>query len=301
MSARECQVGLMSSNNSATDSPIGKRLLVATLSLLFMTSHPALAWENVFFPSLDGPLTGGKPTQLHGLLMKPDGIGPFPAIVALHGCNGLFKGGTLVAREAAWAQLLTSHGYVVLFPDSFGPRDVTSDCEGRVRAWAERSYDTYGALRYLQAQPFVIGERIGLMGWSHGGGTVILPLHQTASLVRPICQKVIFALQSPSTRHGVRTFPLIGNPTSRFCSRLARRMTRSSQRLASRKSTRPKPAARRCKSKSTTAPFTISIGRATPHTITSPSGKVAHYGVNEDARADALTRVLAFFDSRLKP
>jgi dienelactone hydrolase len=37
------------------------------------------------------------------------------------------------------------------------------------------------------------------------------------------------------------------------------------------------------------------------HIITSPSGKIAHYGVDEDARADALTRVLAFFDSRLKP
>jgi len=37
------------------------------------------------------------------------------------------------------------------------------------------------------------------------------------------------------------------------------------------------------------------------HTITSPSGNVAHYGVNEDARADALVRVIAFFDSRLKP
>jgi dienelactone hydrolase len=266
MSARTCQVGLMSSNNSATDSTIRKRLLIATLSLLFMTSHPALAWENVFFPSLDGPLTGGKPTQLHGLLMKPDGIGPFPAIVALHGCNGLFKGGTLVAREAAWAHLLTSHGYVVLFPDSFGPRDVTSDCEGRVRAWAERSYDTYGALRYLQAQPFVIGERIGLMGWSHGGGTVIFAIAPD-SIARPA------DLQKGDFRVAVAFYPawcshlsMIGNPTSRFCSKLARRTTRSSRRLASRKSRQPKPAARRCKSKSTTAPFTISIGRATRRT-----------------------------------
>ena len=37
------------------------------------------------------------------------------------------------------------------------------------------------------------------------------------------------------------------------------------------------------------------------HTIISPSGRIADYGVNDDARADALTRVLAFFDARLKP
>ena len=140
-------------------------LLAAMLGVLLAAWRPALADDSVSFPSLDGPLTGGKPTLLRGLLMKPEGIGPFPAIVALHGCNGPFnKEGALVAREAAWAQLLTSHGYVVLFPDSFGPRDVATDCEGRVRAWAERSYDAYGALRYLQTQSFVIGERIGVMG-----------------------------------------------------------------------------------------------------------------------------------------
>ena len=116
--------------------------------------------------------------------MKPDGDGPFPTIAALHGCGGLFKNGALVPREAAWAQLLTSHGYVVLFPDSFGPRDVATDCEGRVRAWAERSYDAYGALQYLQSQPFVIGERIGVMGWSHGGGPVIFAIAPN-SVARP--------------------------------------------------------------------------------------------------------------------
>jgi hypothetical protein len=72
----------------------------------------------------------------------------------------------------------------VLFPDSFGPRDVATDCEGRVRAWVERSYDAYGALRYLQAQSFVIGERIGVMGWSHGGGTVIFAI-APSSIARP--------------------------------------------------------------------------------------------------------------------
>src|ERR1700733_2323445 len=88
---------------------------------------------------------------------EANGLGPFPAIVALHGCGGLFKEGALVAREAAWAKLLASHGYVVLFPDRFGPRGVTTDCEGNVRAWAERSYAAYGALRYFTAQAFIIG------------------------------------------------------------------------------------------------------------------------------------------------
>jgi dienelactone hydrolase len=302
MTARERQVDLMNSNNSPTDSPIGKRLLIATLSLLLMASRPALAWEDVFFPSLDGPLTDGKPTLLRGLLIKPEGIGPFAAIVALHGCNGLFKEGTLVAREAAWAQLLTSHGYVVLFPDSFGPRGVTSDCEGRVRAWAERSYDAYGALRYLQAQPFVIGERIGLMGWSHGGGTVIFAIAPD-SIARPA------DLPKGDFRAAVAFYPA-------WCSRLSNDWRPEVPFLleigAQDDSIQLAPCIERTKSaQAGGAPVQMKVYDGavhdfdwpgdTLHTITSPSGKVAHYGVDEDARADALARVLAFFDSRLKP
>jgi dienelactone hydrolase len=302
MTARERQVDLMSSSDSPTDSRIGTRFLIAMLSLLLMAARPALAWENVFFPSLDGRLTGGKPTELHGLLMKPDGIGPFPAIVALHGCNGLFKEGALVAREAAWAQLLTSHGYVVLFPDSFGPRDVTSDCEGRVRAWAERSYDAYGALRYLQAQPFVIGERIGVMGWSHGGGTVIFAIAPD-SIARPP------DLPKGDFRAAVAFYPA-------WCSRLSTGWKPDIPFLleigAQDDSIQPAPCIERIEAaQAEGAPVQMKVYDGavhdfdwpgdTLHIITSPSGKVAHYGVDENARADALVRVLTFFDSRLKP
>jgi dienelactone hydrolase len=288
----------MSSSTTSIVSSAGNLLLTVTLSLLLMATRPALAWDSVFFPSLDGPLTGGKPTDLHGLLMKPDGIGPFPAIVALHGCNGLFKEGALVAREAAWAQLLTSHGYVVLFPDSFGPRDVTSDCEGRVRAWAERSYDAYGALRYLQAQPFVIGERIGLMGWSHGGGTVIFAIAPD-SVARPA------DLPKGDFRAAVAFYPA-------WCSRLSIDWKPHIPFLleigAQDDSIQPAPCIERTKSaQAGGAPMEIKVYDGAVHdfdwpgdklhTITSPSGKVAHYGVDEDA----LVRVLAFFDSRLKP
>jgi dienelactone hydrolase len=302
MTARERQVDLMSSNDLPTDSRIGTRFLIAMLSLLLMASRPALAWENVFFPSLDGRLTGGKPTELHGLLMKPEGIRPFPAIVALHGCNGLFKEGALVAREAAWAQLLTSHGYVVLFPDSFRPRDVTSDCEGRVRAWAERSYDAYGALRYLQTQPFVIGERIGVMGWSHGGGTVIFAIAPD-SIARPP------DLPKGDFRAAVAFYPA-------WCSRLSTDWKPDIPFLleigAQDDSIQPAPCIERTEAaQAEGAPVQMKVYDGavhdfdwpcdTLHIITSPSGKVAHYGVDENARADALVRVLTFFDSRLKP
>jgi dienelactone hydrolase len=274
----------------------------ALLALLLAVPAPARAAETVFFPSLDGFVTGGKPTELHGLLMRPDGPGPFPAIVALHGCGGLLKEGPLVAREAAWAKLLTSHGYVVLFPDSFRPRGVTTDCQGNVRAWAERSYDAYGALRYLQAQSFIVGGRIGVMGWSHGGGTVIFAIAPN-SIARPA------DLPKGDFRAAVAFYPA-------WCSRLSTDWKPDIPFLleigAEDDSIQPAPCIERAQSaKAGGAPTQIKVyddavhdfdwPGDTLHTIVSPSGKAAHYGVNEDARADALIRVLAFFDARLKP
>jgi dienelactone hydrolase len=56
-------------------------------------------------------------TLLDGYLFRPEGNGPFPAIVALHGCSGLFtKRGKLNARFLDWGRRLAGLGYVVLFP-----------------------------------------------------------------------------------------------------------------------------------------------------------------------------------------
>ncbi len=46
--------------------------------------------ERVRFPSNDADLTGGSPMLIDGYLFKPAGQGPFPALMALHGCSELF-------------------------------------------------------------------------------------------------------------------------------------------------------------------------------------------------------------------
>jgi dienelactone hydrolase len=48
----------------------------------------------------------------------------------------------------------------------------------------ERPKDAYGALRYLQAQPFVEPDRIAVVGWSQGGGATLLSV-RADSLGRP--------------------------------------------------------------------------------------------------------------------
>jgi dienelactone hydrolase len=50
--------------------------------------------------------------------------------------------------------------------------------------YRDRPKDAYAALQYLQAQPFVQPDRVGLMGWSQGGGTVLRTVNDK-SIGRP--------------------------------------------------------------------------------------------------------------------
>ncbi|WP_255542429.1 dienelactone hydrolase family protein [Azospirillum sp. INR13] len=137
------------------------------------------AEEIVRFPSTDGDLTGGAPTMLSGRLLRPSGTGPHPAVVMLHGCGGLYaRNGRVSPRHVWWATHLQRQGYEVLMVDSFGPRDVDEVCttalkDRTVRATVERKRDAWGALAFLRKRPEVDHDRIGLIGWSQGAGTVL--------------------------------------------------------------------------------------------------------------------------------
>ncbi len=144
------------------------RLLSLCLALILLAA-PAARAEAVHFP--------GKGLDLSGTLVRPRGPGPFPAVVALHGCSGLYdRAGELSARHDDWARRLTAQGYVVLFPDSFGSRGVGPQCKTEDRATRpanERTDDAKAAKAYLQTRPDVKPGSILLLGWSNGGSTVL--------------------------------------------------------------------------------------------------------------------------------
>ncbi len=136
----------------------GRRLaLVAVVATAVMAGCAGkIAFDNV---------TPGTPQRIEGRLYKPDGRGPFPALVLLHGCQGV------VRQTQTWAHWLRERGYVALVTDSFGPRNDPADCKGGDDSGPStaRFDDAIGALRYLQAQPFVIPDRVASFGWSQGG------------------------------------------------------------------------------------------------------------------------------------
>jgi dienelactone hydrolase len=109
--------------------------------------------------------------RLKGYIYRPEGSGPFPAVVALHNCDGLAGRRTPFARRYRdWGERLVAAGYVVLFPDSFGVRGLGPQCNtGRsLRSGRERVVDAETARHWLQQQDYVAADRISLIGWANG-------------------------------------------------------------------------------------------------------------------------------------
>jgi len=143
---------------------------VFALALLGLSSRAIAApAQLISFP--------GKDVTLQGWLYLPDGPGPHPAVVALHGCGGIVdKSGRPGARPEDWGQRLTSMGFVVLFPDSFTSRKLGPQCrtaERDARPSHERTDDANAALAFLAGRPDVKASAISLMGWSNGGTTPV--------------------------------------------------------------------------------------------------------------------------------
>ncbi len=132
-----------------------------TLFTIWVVATSAIAAEVVSFKGTT-KIASGDFVTLTGKLTKPQGDGPSPAVVLLHGCAGIDK------CYDDWADKLASWGYVALEVDSLGPRGLSETCSGPLsyQIFAEDAYD---AKSYLNALPFVDRNRIGLMGFSHGG------------------------------------------------------------------------------------------------------------------------------------
>jgi len=128
----------------------------------------------VEFPNLPGH----TPTNLSGYLARPDsglsaelggpsnGGTPYPAVVLLHGCNGMF------GHSAVIDDRLSSWGYVTRAVDSLGRR-VSGIANRCGRGLPDQVFDAYAALRYLSQLDFVDRARVAVFGQSMGGETAL--------------------------------------------------------------------------------------------------------------------------------
>ena len=130
-----------------------------------------------------GASGGSGPEELQAairqsdLLLAPQGTGPFPAAIILHGCGGLGR------LYRIWAERLRDWGYLSLRVNSFKARNLKRVCGGGILEPGDRVPDVLAALTYLRTLPEVRSDRIAVMGWSHGASTALLTL--TAAPVEP--------------------------------------------------------------------------------------------------------------------
>src|SRR5256714_360535 len=163
----------MNDGLSRFDTKMTKPYFSALFALLLLPSSLAVA-ETVTFPS--GEIT------LHGVLYKPEGTGPFPAVIYNHG-----SAPGMMSKEAfaALGPVFTSHGWVFFGPyrrgqglsASAGPyigdQIAAAEKAGGVSAAAatmvrlletDHLDDQFAALAAVRKQRFVQPSRIAVAG-----------------------------------------------------------------------------------------------------------------------------------------
>jgi len=152
-------------------------MLLLSIIPLLMLFAVAFAADAAPLPSprqIDIPSGSGT---LHAQLYKPDGDGPFPVVIAVHGCGGLAGHSEPVQpRYRDWAEQLLNGGTAVLLPDSYGSRELGPQCrvkERSILARRERVADIMASREWLLQQPWTARDRISLMGWANGASAVL--------------------------------------------------------------------------------------------------------------------------------
>jgi dienelactone hydrolase len=128
-------------------------------------------YTNVIPIPVDDPAT----KAIAGALFKPTGKGPFPAVVYISGCNGVFP--TDLTKPTI--DRLLSKGFATLIIDPFTPRNETQGIcptmanmndksDAQLKYGARGGNDALAALNVLEAMPDIDTNHVFLLGYSYG-------------------------------------------------------------------------------------------------------------------------------------
>jgi dienelactone hydrolase len=162
-----------------------------TLLILALALALAVAPEARAFRGPDTVVVRSGALALHALLWRPDGRGPFPAVLFNHG-----NGHTMEPQKpAALGPVFARHGYVFLFlyrrGSGLSSDQGTCSCdlmdrefaahgqEGRNRLLlklleTDHMNDALAGLAFLRALPGVDARRVAVAGHSFGGSLTLL-------------------------------------------------------------------------------------------------------------------------------
>ena len=216
-------------------------------------------------------------------VVRPHGPGPFPAVVFLHGCEG-FNGFYAVAADR-----LAAKGYVAVAIDSLGVEHPAGGCDGGPGGSETEAADARATLAWLRTQPYVIADRLGVMGFSMGGRAVLDLIDGTPGNAAPI----------PGLRAAVAFYPACEGRGAHVTVPLrifdgdADRITPSAPCVALANS-----------AKAANQPVDITVYPGATHGFLIPGPARTFYGepivFDEAGAADAAKKIETFFGSTLR-
>jgi len=166
------------------------------LLLTTLTSTPLILALAACPPAAAGPpatelvkipiLVGQSPHSLAAKIYKPEGDGPFPAIILTHGTSRVSAERRKISADTQYknhAAFLADKGYVVLlvvrrgFGDSAAPyAEHIKTGDGKrdyAREGLEAAKDLQAAIEFIKTRPYTDPQKIILVGQSTGGHSVL--------------------------------------------------------------------------------------------------------------------------------
>lgn len=115
-----------------------------------------------------GDKSAAKDVQLAGVLRLPVGRGPFPVMVLVEGSGGINQ------NIDFWDRDFLSHGVGTFIIDGFTARGIDNVIDDQSQLGLfNMVIDVYRGIGAIAKNPRVDAKRIGLMGYSRGGLTVL--------------------------------------------------------------------------------------------------------------------------------
>lgn len=119
-----------------------------------------------------------KRLEPHYRIQRPQGPGPFAAVLLVPGCGGI------AVPRLQTAEQLVRDGYAVAFVDYITSRGLRTACRGEVSV-DEVAQDIRAVSAHLRSLPYIRLTGLGAVGWSLGGAGVLASLAASSQEQEP--------------------------------------------------------------------------------------------------------------------